>query len=103
MNFVGCEELFVDLAICGGEVVPHIKHHYVGIALKLERIQSRIGFLDIFVEAVVGFMGGQDFGDDDRSLWKFVSQILHAQLNPFGGRFDPRFGREEHIVVADHQ
>jgi hypothetical protein len=48
-------------------------------------------------------MGWQDLGDNDLGLRKLLSQILDTHLNASGSRFDARFGREEHIVVSNHE
>ena len=103
MDVIRREEIFLDRGVGIGEVAPQVEHAHVGIAVELQRIKGVVGLLDVFVEAIAGSMRRQDLRDDDRGSGKLVAQILHAHLNALRRGFDPRFGREEHIVVSDHE
>ena len=102
MNVVRCIERLFDRAVGIEKIVGQIEDLHFRVTVDLQWIEGIVGLFDVFVEGFSGCMARQDLRQDDVRLGELVSDVGHTHLYPFGGSFDARLRREEHVVVADH-
>ena len=103
MDVVGRVERFLDRAVRVQELRRQVEHADLRVGAEVQFVDLGVGQQDVFVEAALRRVAGQDLRDDEFGVREFLTQIAGARLDALRRGGDAGLGREEHVIVADHQ